>query len=125
MGLLRDFRYEISALVLGLGILGTVLSLTYYFFRSQVPDWLRSLASSLGDYNFWTGALGLLAVLGGGYYFVDTIRKEREFDRLLSTASKEVFVKNMKRIEELVYYHLPSSYEKRFREKRQEFRIKS
>src|SRR5436309_1489770 len=77
-----------------------------------------------GDYVVWEAFFGFLAVLGGGFYFVDTIRKEREFDRLISTPSKEVFVKNMGRIEELTYDHLPSAYERRFLDKKREFRIK-
>lgn len=125
MGLLRDFRYEISAFLFGLGILGTFFSMTYYLFSAESPEWLKSIHASMGRYVFWVAILGIFALLIGGYYFIDTIRKEREFNRLLSTTSKEVFVKNLKRIEELAYYHLPSSYEKRFQEKRREFRIKS
>jgi hypothetical protein len=35
-----------------------------------------------------------------------------------------MFVKNMKRIQELTYDHLPRSYERRFLEKKREFRIR-
>jgi len=124
MGVLRELRYEISALVLGLGILGMILALTYYYFLGQVPDWLRSMSAALGNYNFWVGTLGFFALLIGGWYFVDTIRKDREFNRLLATTSKELFVKNLKRIEELAYYELPSAYEKRVNEKKEQFRIR-
>ncbi|TLZ44802.1 MAG: DUF3198 domain-containing protein [Methanobacteriota archaeon] len=79
---------------------------------------------AVGQYKIWEAFFGFLALLAGGFYFVDTIRKEREFDRLISTTSKELFVKNMKRIEQLTYEHLPSAYERRFLEKKQEFRIK-
>ena len=125
MGLFREFRYELSALIFALGILGTVFSLTQFFFRAQSPDWLQSIHNAVGNYVIWEAFLGFLAVLAGGFYFIDTIRKEREFERLISTTSKELFVKNMRRIEELTYDHLPSSYERRFLEKKQEFRIKS
>ena len=124
MGLLRDFRYELSTLVFGLGILSMVLAITYYLIP-QAPDWLLNIDRAINNWMIWVAFLGFLALLGGGYYFIDTIRKEREFDRLVTTTSKEVFVKNQKRIEELAYYHLPSSYEKRYLQKRKEFRIKS
>ncbi len=125
MGLFRELRYELSTLIFALGILGTVLALTQYLFHAQSPVWLQSIHDAIGGYAIWEGFLGFLAVLAGGFYFVDTIRKEREFDRLISTTSKELFVKNMKRIEELTYDHLPSAYERRFLEKKREFRIKS
>lgn len=121
---LRDFRYELSTLIFGLGILSMILSITAWVVPNQTPDWLRSVNNAIGEWMIWVAFLGFLALLGGGYYFIDTIRKEREFDRLVTTTSKELFVKNQKRIEELAYYHLPSSYEKRYQAKRKEFRIK-
>ena len=124
MGLLRNLRYELSTLVFGLGILSMVLSFTYWVIPNQTPDWLRNVNAGIGNWMIWVAFLGFLALLGGGYYFIDTIRKEREFDRLVTTTSKEIFVKNQKRIEELAYYHLPASYEKRYQQKRKEFRIK-
>ncbi len=125
MGLFRELRYELSSLIFGLGILGMIFSLTQYLIPIQSPDWLQSIHRAVGNYVVWEAFLGFLAVLGGGFYFVDTIRKEREFERLISTPSKEVFVKNMGRIEELTYDHLPSAYERRFLDKKREFRIKS
>ena len=124
MAFFREFRYELSALILALGILGMTFSLTQYLAPTQSPDWLRSIHKAIGEYVVWEVFLGILALLAGGFYFADTIRKEREFDRLISTTSKEVFVKNMRRIEELTYDHLPSAYERRFLEKKREFHIK-
>jgi len=124
MGIFRELRYELSALFFALGILGMVFSLTQYLASAQSPDWLKSIHRAVGEYVVWEAFLGFLAVLAGGFYFVDTIRKEREFERLISTTSKELFVKNMRRIEELTYDHLPSAYERRFLEKKREFRIK-
>ena len=124
MGFLRDLRYELSTLVFGLGILSMVLSITYWLLPAQSPDWLRNINNAIGNWMIWVAFLGFLALLAGGYYFIDTIRKEREFDRLVTTTSKESFVKNQGRIEELVYFHLPSSCEKRYQQKRGDFRIK-
>ncbi|HYY48654.1 MAG TPA: DUF3198 domain-containing protein [Thermoplasmata archaeon] len=124
MGLFQELRYELSALILALGILGMVFSLTQYLVPRESPDWLKTIHAAVGAWVIWEAFFAFLAVLAGGFYFADTIRKEREFDRLISTTSKEVFVKNMKRIEELTYDHLPSAYERRFLEKRREFRIR-
>src|SRR2546428_10995073 len=124
MGLFRELRYELSSLIFGLGILAMIFSLTQYLIPSQSPDWLQSIHRAVGNYVVWEAFLGFLAVLGGGFYFVDTIRKEREFERLLSTPSKEGFVKNMGRIEELTYDHLPSAYERRVPDQEQAVRLK-
>src|SRR5437879_13497490 len=112
MGLFRELRYELSSLIFGLGILVMIFSLTRYLIPTQSPDWLKSIHSAVGDYVVWEALFGFLALLGGGFYFVDTIRKERAFERLISTASKEVFVKNMGRTEELTYDPLPSRYQR-------------
>src|SRR5438105_13446245 len=124
MGLFRELRYELSTLILASGVLATVLSLTQYLIPAGSPDWLQSIHRAVGNYVVWEAFLGFLAVLAGGFYFVDRSRKEREFERLSSTPSKEVFVKNMKRIDELTYDHLPSAYERRFLDKKREFRIR-
>lgn len=125
MGFFREFRFELGALFFGLGIVAMFLAITQIFFPTQSPPWLQSIHAAIGAWIFWVGILGFFALLGGGYYFFDTIRKEREFERLLSTTSKETFLKNMGRMEELAYYHLPASYERQFREKKREFRIKA
>jgi len=125
MGVFREFRYELSALIFGLGVLGMFLTLGRYLFLVQSPDWLRSVYAGIGEYIFWVGVLGFFALVVGGWYFFDTIRKDREFNRLLATTSKEMFVKNLKRVEQLAYYDLPSAYEKRLDQKKREFRIKS
>src|SRR5207245_11228546 len=97
---------------------------TQYRIPTQSRAWLQSIHAAVRQYVIWEACFGFIAVLAGGFYFVDTIRKEREFDRLISTTSKEVFVKNMTRIEEFTSDHLPSAYEHRFLEKKREFRIR-
>ena len=124
MGLQRNLRYELSTLVFGLGILSMVFAVTYWLLPGSTPEWLMNINNAIGNWMIWVAFLGFLALLAGGYYFVDTIRKEREFDRLVNTTSKEIFVKNQKRIEELAYYHLPSAYERRYQQKRKDIRIK-
>src|SRR2546429_4484483 len=107
MGLFRELRYELSSLIFGLGILGMIFSLKQYLIPIQSPDWLHPTHRAVGNYVVWEAFLGFLAVLGGGFYFVDTIRKERESERPLSTPSKEVFVKHMRRLDELASDHPP------------------
>lgn len=124
MGFFQELRYELSTLVFGLGILAMVFALTQALLSAQSPDWLKTVHNAVGGWVIWEGTLGFFALLAGGYYFFDTIVKDREFNRLMTTKSKEVFVKNLERLERLVYYELPSAYERRLNEKKREFRIK-
>src|SRR5437762_13891647 len=98
MGLFRELRYELSTLILALGVLGTVLSLTQYLVPTGSPDWLQSIHRAVGNYVVWEAFLGFLAVLAGGFYFADTIRKERGLERLIPTPPTEVPVRNRNRI---------------------------
>lgn len=127
MGILRELRIELSAMIFGAGIILVFIGSTQYV--PPLHDWargtvLQSILESLGPWIFWEAVLAVLVVLGGGWYFVDTVRKEREFNRLIATTSKESFLKNRKRLEYLGYVILPSSYERRVVKKKQEFKVK-
>src|SRR5947199_9084559 len=100
MGLFRELRYELSALILALGVLGAVLFLTQYLIPTGSRDWLQSIHRAVGNYVVWEAFVGFLAVLAGGCYFVDTFRRDSEFERLIPRPSMDVFVKNVKTMAE-------------------------
>lgn len=128
MRFLREIRIELSWVIFGAGIILAFIGATQYI--PPVHDWargvgiLQSILEGLGPWIFWEALLALLALIGGGWYFIDTIRKVFEFERLIDTTSKETFLKNRKRLEYLGYVILPSSYERRLIKKKQEFKIK-
>ena len=128
MGILREIRIELSWMLFGGGVLLTFIGTTKYV--PQVRDWaknvgiLQSILEGFGPWIFWEAIVAVLILLGGGWYFIDTIRKEREFNSLIDATSKEAFLKNRKRIEYLGFVVLPSSYERRLVKKKQEFKIK-
>ena len=128
MGIFREIRIELSWMLFGGGVLLTFIGTTKYV--PQVRDWakdvgiLQSILEGFGPWIFWEAIVAVLILLGGGWYFIDTIRKEREFNRLIDATSKETFLKNRKRIEYLGFVVLPSSYERRLVKKKQEFKIK-
>lgn len=122
--ILRDNRFEVGALVLSAGVLLTVFSTTQYVWPHESPAFLQAIHRAIGNFVFWEVILGALLLFGGGYYFVDSVRKAREFNRLLATTSKETFLRNRKRIEELAYQHLPHEYVTRLVKKKRELRIR-
>jgi len=128
MGLLRELRLEIGGMLLGGG--GLLSFFAAFGYIPALNEWaktvpiLNSILVALGPWVFWVAVGGVLLVLMGGYFFVDTLLKEREFKRLLATTSRETFLKNRKRLEYLGYVVLRSSYERRLVKKKQEFKIR-
>src|SRR3989304_326083 len=76
-----------------------------------------------GEWIVWIAVAGPILLLSGGWYFIDTIRKRREFDRLIDTDSKAKFVRNQDRIEFLAWL-LGSGYHKRAEANKTEFNLK-
>jgi len=122
--IVRELRLEISAMVFFAGILLTIFAVDHYLIRNpNLPAFLQDIDNRLGEWNVWLAVLGPLLLLGGGYYFIDTIRKRREFDRLIETDSKAKFVRSQDRIEFLAWT-LGKQYHSRSEQKKAEFNLK-
>lgn len=122
--ILRELRLELSAMFFIAGIVLTVLPTGHYFVgRNDLPSFLLYIDQRVGEWNVWLAVLGPLLLLIGGYYFIDTIRKRREFERLIETESKAKFVRNQDRIEFLAWI-LGRRYHRRSEQKKIEFNLK-
>jgi hypothetical protein len=124
VGILREFRLEISSLVLVLGIVPTVLVILNALPRESLPSTVVDLLDAIGNWFVWLLVVGPLLMVIGGYYFIDTFRKQREFERLIEVPSKAHFVRNRERLETLSWY-LPSEYRQRYREQKKRWKIKA
>lgn len=110
------------------GILLTVFAIDHYLLGgsepgSGLPEILQDVDRRIGAWIVWVAFVGPLLLLGGGWYFVDTIRKRREFERLIETDSKAKFVRNQNRLEFLAWI-LGLGYRRRAEKKKQEFNLK-
>ncbi len=106
------------------GIVLTVFVADHYFIpKASLPSVLQDIDRYLGEWNVYLTILGPLLLLSGGYYFFDTIRKRREFERLIETDSKAKFVRNQDRIEKLAWL-LGRNYYRKSEEKKVEFNLK-
>ncbi len=123
MGLLREMKVEFSYLTLALGAFLTMLVIFNYFLTSVLPLFITDIVNAVGNWIIWFVLLGPLLVLIGGWYFVDTIRKQREFRRLLKVPSKARFVRNQERLEELTWY-LSADYRRNLAERKKHWNIK-
>lgn len=128
MRILREFRLEIGAMLLIGGIILTIFVVFNFFVPSEPPeqpDFLYDLIrNKIGHWIVWFMVIGPILLLAGGFYLGDTVKKYREFDRLIETDSKAKFVQNQDRIEYLAWL-LSSRLEKEVEKKKKEFKIKT
>lgn len=122
MGLFREIRLELSYVIFALGIFITLLAALHYFVGDALPG-ASSILSFVGRWIVWFVVLGPLLTIVGGWYFVDILRKRREFETLINVHSKAHFVRDQARLEELAWY-LPSEYHRRFVNRKRDWKIK-
>jgi len=124
MRILRELRLELSAMVFTGGIILTVFLVDRYAIGPEnLPDVLRNINTWIGEWMVWNIVVGPILLFAGGWYFIDTVRKRREFERLIDTDSKAKFVRSQDRIEFLAWI-LGSSFHKRVETKKVEFNLK-
>lgn len=117
MSVLREARFEISYVVLAVGAFLAILAALNAFLAGGLPAPITDILNAIGNWIVWFVVLGPLLTLVGGWYFLDTIRKQREFKRLADVPSKAHFVRNQERLEELVWY-LSSDYQRTLQERK-------
>ncbi len=124
----QEYRFEISAALFVLGIVLVFFALLAYV--PQAKKWaegvavLQTIIAGLGPWVFWEAILAALVILVGGFDFGDTVKKAREFEKLINTTSKEVFLKNRARIEHLAENDLPERYSRRVDRKRLDLKVR-
>lgn len=124
MRILRELRLELSAMVFIAGLIMTALIVNRFAITpANLPEFLRELDEDIGQWMVWILVIGPVVLFSGGWYFIDTIRKRREFERLIDTESKAKFVRNQDRIEFLGWL-LGSDYRKRGESKKTEFGLR-
>ncbi|MCK4443738.1 MAG: DUF3198 domain-containing protein [Thermoplasmata archaeon] len=120
---LREYALELSSIILMIGMIMTLFVVLEYGFGDVLPVYLENILNDIGDWIVWMVVVGPILLMGGGWYFFDGIKKRKEFNDLMDTDSKAVFVRNYDRLEEIAYY-LTESHRQKFYDKRDEFKIK-
>lgn len=123
----RRNRFGVSALVFASGVLLTVLAAGDLTPLSTVPPFTSinpvTAAANGPNYNLAFVIIGPIvsiigAVLVGGY-----LLSRRRFEHLMQTKSKAEFLRNLDKIEELLWDLTPTD-EQRYLDKRAEFRLR-
>jgi hypothetical protein len=121
--ILQEFKLEISALLLVLGIFLVIVVVTGNLFPESSPDLLKRVHEDIGGWMIWLDILGPIVLIIAVYYFVSTLRMMREYERLMETKSKATFIRNQDRIEELAFT-LTENHRRRLQEKKEELKIR-
>jgi formate-dependent nitrite reductase membrane component NrfD len=124
--LYREFRLEVAAMIFIAGLVTTILviiSFTLPSTRPEQPDFFYKLIKdNIGNWMVWMMLLGPILLLAGIFYLGDTIKKFREFNKLIDADSKAKFVQNQDRIEYLAWL-LSARLEKQVEAKKKEFKL--
>ena len=126
----KKFKNFIKENLLGLSIAFWFISLVFlilsgaaWFFPDRLSGGLKSFGDAIGNWKYWIFLVSA-ALLGiTTYLMYSNFKKRSEFNELIHTDSKQVFVKNLDDIEYLAF-QLGPSYEDKVWEKKQDFKIK-
>jgi hypothetical protein len=96
------------------------LAILYSTGDTGILLWANDL---IGNWGFWAILVGLILLIPGAYYLAVFIKQLREFNELMTSDSKQHFIKNQDRIEELAW-RLHPKYEKMVIDKKARLKVK-
>ena len=100
-----------------------ILSGAAWFVPGKLSGGFKSFADTIGNWKYWI-FLASAALLGVSTYLIYSNGKKRsQFNEMINTDSKQVFVKNLDDLEYLAY-QLGPKYEEKVWDKKQLFKIK-
>jgi len=123
---LRTYRAWLSYLVLGVGVLLTLLALG--FFTPLANSWPFTAINSVtnapnANYNLLFVVLGPIVVIVGAYLVGSYLAARTKFEHLMVTKSKAEFLRNIPELEDLLWELTPAD-EGRYERKKVELRIR-
>jgi hypothetical protein len=120
----RDYTHVLSAVGLAFGIVFLVLASLAMWYRPALSEgFLFSFTEENGRLDICSAGAGLLLVIFAGYYFADNMNNRRKFNRLFNIASKEKFIKNRDKLEELAFF-ISTKHERMVQRKVKEMKLK-
>lgn len=120
----REFRFELSTILLAIGILVAFIGAIGVFLPKLPYDLMvfQPAIKGAGNWIYWFLVVGPIMVLSGGWWLFDSVRKSLQLVNYLKIDSKARFVKNLDDIEYLAWV-LPRKYEEMVIEKKKQFRM--
>ncbi len=122
-GKIKEFKIPISLVMIALTLLLFVILSVYYFSLSTLPTDFQHFVSTLGNWSYYIFVLSLVGLLYFAYILVSTDIDRRKFEELMNSDSKATFTKNTRDLE-TVSRKLGPSFVRRFKQKKDQLRIK-
>jgi hypothetical protein len=123
----RRNRFAVALTVFVVGIFLTVLAAGYFTPLSTVQPFIaiNSATAPTGgaNYNLAFVVIGPIVTIVGSVMFGGYVLARRRFEHLMKTKSKAEFLRNLDKIEELLWDLTPADDE-RYLAKRAEFRLR-
>jgi len=100
----RDWTHLLSAAGLAFGIILLIMAALAMWYPSVLSeDFMSAFTQESGRLDLCSAGGGLLLLIFAGYYFADNLNNRRKFNRLFEIASKEKFIRNRDKLEELAF----------------------
>lgn len=116
---LREYVFIFSILLMIVGVILLSMGVMYYAFPTANIDFVMNI----GEWNFYIGILGLIALAFGIYYLYSFEKNKRFVEKELQTQKRSEFLKRHIEVRNTVK-HLPSKYSQLLKQKEKELRIK-
>ncbi len=124
---LRRNRFGISIVVFATGVFLTVLAAGDFTPLSTVQPFIAinavTAAPGAPNYNLAFVVIGPIVSIVGAVLFGGYVLARQRFEHLMKTKSKAEFLRNLDKIEELLWELTPAD-EQRYLDKRAEFRLR-
>ncbi len=120
----RDWTHVLSAAGLIFGTILLVLAALAMWYKPALSeDFLLSFTEENGRLDICSAGSGLLLVIFAGYYFADNLNNRRKFRKLFNIASKEKFIRNRDKLEELAFF-ISTKHERMVQKKVKEMKLR-
>ena len=120
----RDWTHVLSAAGLAFGIIFLVLAGLAMWYKPALSEgFLFSFTEENGRLDICSAGAGLLLLIFAGYYFVDNLNNRRKFNKLFNIASKEKFIRNRDKLEELAFF-ISTRHERMVQKKVKEMKLR-
>jgi len=116
---IREYILVFSIVVLIVGFIIFLLSLTFFLFKDIQPDFIKNL----GDWNYYLIVIGFILLATGIYYLYIYLKNRKFILEEIKTNKRSELLKKHAELKSTVR-RMPSKYKSLLKEKEKELNIK-
>jgi len=120
IGFLREAKMVLSIILVVIGLIVFLLSLTHYVLQGFEPEFIKN---AVGNWNAFLIPMGLIVFGLGIYYLYDFFKNKKFILKEIDTNKRSEFLKRHSELKNTVRY-MPKKYQKMLKDKEKELKIK-